>query len=97
LETERTQPLIALISTFQSKVFLNATSDERKHQGHGGHYQGDFLNPKLKLAEIVETSSLLGLADGGPGELGWWAVVSDHCVVAGGAVDMEQISKTLNR
>lgn len=55
------------------------------------------LNPKLTMGELMEVASRLDFADGiNPGEeLGWWAVVGPNYVVAGGAVDLEQIARTL--
>jgi hypothetical protein len=57
------------------------------------------LNTKLTLSEVMEAASRLDLADGmSPGEEnGWWAVVGPGYVVAGGAVDLEAISKSIQR
>lgn len=57
------------------------------------------LNTKLTLSEVMEAASRLDIADGlGAGEEnGWWAVVGPNYVVAGGAVDLEAISKVVQR
>lgn len=57
------------------------------------------LNPKMTLSEVMDVAGRLELADGiGHGEeLGWWAIIGKDYVVAGGATDLEQISKTLSR
>jgi hypothetical protein len=57
------------------------------------------LNTKLTLAEVMDAASKMEIADGiGAGEEnGWWAVVGPSYVVAGGAVELEALSKVLQR
>lgn len=55
------------------------------------------LNTKLTLAEVMDAAAKMEIADGlaAGAENGWWAVVGPGYVVAGGAVDLERIAKTI--
>ena len=57
------------------------------------------LNTKLTLAEVMEAASKMDIADAvrTGEENGWWAVVGPNYVVAGGAVDMEVLARTIQR